>query len=107
MAAALLLAAAANAAAHVRLLESRPAADSELSEPPQEIVLRFSAAPERAFAAIEWFDSGQWSPLPAQVSGVELRANLPPVAPGTHWIRWRVMSRDGHQQLGTFHFTVR
>lgn len=105
--AALLTVAAGDAAAHLQLLESSPGAGTELSGPPQEIVLRFSAAPEQAFAAIEWFDSGRWRRLPTQVSGAEVRAVLPPVSPGTHRIRWRVMSGDGHHQLGGFDCTVR
>lgn len=107
MVAALLMAAAGDAAAHLQLLESRPATGSELIGAPKEIVLHFSAAPERTFATIEWLDSGRWSPLPTQVMGAELRAALPPLVPGTHRIRWRVMSRDGHHQLGTLDFTVR
>lgn len=106
MVAALLLA-ADGALAHVKLVESSPPAGAALAQPPAEIVLRFTGEPEQAFAAVEWFREGTWSPLTTQVRGVDVHAPVPALASGTHRIRWRVMSRDGHRQLGSFDFSVR
>lgn len=99
--------AAQGALAHVKLLESSPTPGAALARAPELIVLRFSSEPEQAFASVELFHDGKWSALATQVRTTSVLAAVPRLVSGSHRIRWRVMSRDGHRQLGTFHFTVR
>lgn len=36
-----------------------------------------------------------------------LKADVPPLAPGTYQVVWSVVSRDGHRSSGNYSFTVR
>lgn len=101
---------AAPAQAHDRLLESVPAADSTLNEPPEEITLTFSADVESIGSSLELRDSngdalsvgsleGQGATVTADVND-ELTA-------GDYEIRWRVVSSDGHPISGVTPFTTK
>ena len=105
---------ASQAAAHADLESTTPATDAALKQPPSEIVLTFSEAPDRGHSLIKVVDA---SGRPVDgVSGVEgvpgdsnsLRVILTSaLSRGTYSVDWRVVSADdGHVSTGAYAFGV-
>lgn len=105
-----LLAACGPAAAHSLLLESSPAAGATLTAGPPRLVLRFNNRLEHRLSRVRLVDEhGGSRPLILTVAdtGVDrLTAAVPPLAPGTYRVDWRVLSTDGHIVDGSFSFRV-
>lgn len=107
---AVLLAAATAAPAHSLLLESSPAAGTELARPPERVALRFNNRIEKRLSRLRLVDArGEGRTLAvAEDEGApdSLTAPLPPLPPGTYRVEWRVLSTDGHVVNGRFGFRV-
>jgi copper transport protein len=99
---------AREAAAHAVLLETGPAAGSQLERSPVEIVLEFNE-PVRVLA-IAVIDAGGTDVTPSQAPlAVDNRVTLAlsePLPEGRFLVTWRVGSLDGHVVSGSFDFGI-
>jgi copper transport protein len=108
----LVLALPSPAGAHALLASSNPADGSRLTEPPRELVLRFTEAPELSLASIALLDrSGAELEVgdPGAVSGdpQALSVPVPELEQDVYTVTWRVVSKvDGHPSGGTFAFGI-
>ena len=102
----------ANVEAHANYVESEPAANSVVEDPPKRVTIRFTEPLEPALSGIEVFDSrggrvdrgdsvvDASDPLAMSVSVGEL-------ADGTYTVAWKNVSTvDGHRVRGAFVFSV-
>jgi len=102
---------AAPAAAHGFMDHSSPAAGSTVHGPPEVVTLSFSQAVEPAFSTLQVIDKDgkQVDRKDKRADVVDptlLRVSLPPLAPGTYRVIWRVLYKDGHVTRGSFTFEV-
>lgn len=111
LALAVLLWGAAGAGAHAFLDRADPRVGSTVRTPPAQVKLWFTESLEPAFSSIQVvneagqrIDKGDTSVDPS-VPNV-LRISLPPLAPGTYKVIWRVLSVDSHVTEGDFTFRV-
>ena len=107
--ASLLLAAVLPAGAHSLLLESSPAANAVLAEPPAEVALRFNNRIEKRLSRLQLIDAhGEARPLAVRVDGPpdRVEAAVPPLGPGPWRLEWHVLSTDGHVVSGAFPFRI-
>jgi copper resistance protein C len=112
LAAAALAAFAAGAAfAHAFLDRALPAVGSTVHGPPAEVRLWFTQRLEPAFSTVRVLDrSGRQ--VDAKDKRVDrddatlLRVSLPPLAPGTYRVVWRVVTPDSHASEGDYTFVV-
>jgi methionine-rich copper-binding protein CopC len=99
------------ARAHAALVSSVPAARAILSAPPPRVALTFNERLEAAYARVSVWDAAgaqvdlKDSTLDRDSSKV-LTVSLPPLAPGSYTVRYRVLSVDGHVVEASFVFTV-
>ncbi|MBI2888202.1 MAG: copper resistance protein CopC [Chloroflexi bacterium] len=98
-------------AAHAELMRSEPAAGAVLASPPTQVRLWFSEPIEAEFNALLVVDgAGVRQDLGnGRVAADDVRrleTDLRPLAQGTHTVRWRVLSTDGHVVGGAFQFSV-
>lgn len=103
------LATAAPASAHDKLLSSDPAPDQALHEAPSTVELTFSADVLEMGAAIVVADADgtDWVSEPPTIDGPTVTAALDEGMPDAGYeIRWRVVSSDGHPISGVVPFTV-
>ena len=106
----LLVCLAAPAAAHSTLIGTDPDSGATLTEPPQQITLRFDNAIEESFGGVQVFspsgdrmEAGQ-----PEINGTEVRVPLRPLPqPGTYSVVFRIISGDGHPVESDFTFTYR
>lgn len=108
----LLLAYAAGAHGHARLVKAEPAARATVSIAPTVVRLWFNERIEPRFASAEVTDTnGQVvSAGPAAVSADDpKRMELPlgELTPGVYRVRYRVLSVDGHVVEASHTFTVK
>lgn len=104
-----MLATAAPASAHDKLISSDPAADQRLAEAPSAVTLTFSADVLDMGAAVVVSDADgtDWVSAAPAVDGPTVTAVLDPGMPEAGYeIRWRVVSSDGHPITGLVPFTV-
>jgi methionine-rich copper-binding protein CopC len=107
--ASLLLAPVLPARAHSLLLESSPAANAVLAEPPAMVALRFNNRIEKRLSRLQLIDNrGQVRPLAVRPDGPpdRVEAPLPPLGPGPWRLEWHVLSTDGHVVSGIFPFRI-
>lgn len=99
---------AREAAAHSRLLDSRPRAGETIASAAGEFVLRFDEV--AVLTSLRLF-----GPAGAEVTltrardatpKAEWRARYPGLAHGAHRLEWRALSGDGHPIGGSISFTV-
>jgi methionine-rich copper-binding protein CopC len=98
-------------AAHAFLVKSAPARRAVLTQPPARVDLWFNERLEPAYSRVSVVDTGgrQVDLRDGAVGRDDARrltASLPPIAPGTYTVRYRVLSVDGHVVDGEFSFTV-
>ena len=110
LAAAIAVVPAIPAFAHSELLESTPAAGSQLSEPPPQVQLVFGEnVQQQGGAIVVQADDGSRVDQPntfateANVATVQLNKNAPT---GTYTVNYRVVSADGHVVSDTFSYRV-
>jgi len=99
------------AGAHALLAESSPADGATVADPPTEVVLTFTEAPDPALAVIHVLDaSGQRVETgKAEIPGVptKVRVPLPQLPKGTYTVTWRMTSAsDGHTTVGSVAFGI-
>ena len=106
------LALPAPASAHALLASSDPADGVRLTEPPEELVLRFTEAPELSLSSVAVLErSGAELDLgePSPVAGdpLALSIPIPELERDVYTVTWRTVSKvDGHPSGGTFAFGV-
>lgn len=98
--------------AHAQLLRSVPARRGVVPAAPARVRLWFNERIEPAFPRVAVHDErgGRVDLGDVRVGPedpTELSVGLPPLAPGTYTVRYRVLSVDGHVIEGEFVFTVR
>ncbi len=99
------------ALAHSGLQRAEPPVESTLKRPPKELKLYFSERLEPAYSRAR-VEDGQGARVDRDDSRVDrsnpllLRVTLPPLAPGTYTVIWRVLSVDSHITEGRFIFRV-
>lgn len=106
---ALLLGAVLPAAAHSLLLESSPAANTVLTEPPAHVALRFNNRIEKRLSRLRLMDAGgEGRDLAIRADGPpdRVEAPLPSLGPGPWRLEWHVLSTDGHVVSGVLPFRV-
>ena len=105
------LALPAAALAHAFLDHAVPAVGGKVHGQPAEVRLQFSQPLEPAFSTVKVLDASgkqvdrkdkRLDPADASV----LRVSLPPLAPGTYRVVWRVLSADTHVTEGDYTFEV-
>jgi copper transport protein len=97
---------------HGILTSSSPANGSSVDQPPTEILLTFTEAPDPELSVVQVVDSagmqvdaGEAERVPGQPA--QLRVSLGSLIEGTYSARWRVTSKgDGHTTVGSIAFGV-
>ena len=107
----LLVVAAARADAHAFLDRAEPRVGGKVHTPPAQITLWFTERLEPAYSRVKVVDESgrQVDKADATVDTTDarvLRASLPPLAPVTYKVIWRVLSVDTHVTEGDFTFRV-
>ena len=110
VAAVLVLGVATLAYAHATLVSAVPAAGSHLENSPLQLRLVFSEALEIPMAQVALVSStGKRVRLTTKGDPHDVNALIalvPPLAPGSYRVEWRVVSDDGHPVSGTYEFGV-
>ncbi len=99
--------------AHAELVRTEPPADALLAAPPLELHLWFSEAIDPG-AGSSWLrlvdNTGRDQTLSSVVldpaNPRHVRADVPPLGPGTFTVLWSARSVDGHNLSGTYAFRV-
>ena len=96
--------------AHATLLQTVPAANSRVEQPPREVMLSFDERVETIFNSVEVLDEkgdrvDDGSPRVSDQGDV-LFVNLKPLSSGRYVVSWKVVSLDSHQVEGNFGFGV-
>ncbi|HET7718784.1 MAG TPA: copper resistance protein CopC, partial [Acidimicrobiales bacterium] len=100
------------ASAHALLAASVPADGSSVEEPPTEVVLTFTEAPDPRLAIVRVLDAAGarmegGKPEPVAGQPMQLRVPLGTLAKGTYTVTWRNTSAvDGHTTVGSVAFGV-
>jgi methionine-rich copper-binding protein CopC len=103
------------ALAHARLLETDPTDGARLSQPPEQVRLRFNEPIEAEFSPLKVFDpQGNWvdrdnahiASDDARVLVADLEELPEGSRTGVYTVEWRVTSADGHPVNGTYGFNV-
>jgi methionine-rich copper-binding protein CopC len=99
------------AAGHAVLQRAEPRVESRLKRPPEEVRLYFSERIEPRYSSARVVnDRGQQ--VDQRDSRVDrtnptlLRVTLPPLAPGTYRVVWRVLSLDADVTEGDYTFRI-
>ncbi|MCP2267251.1 copper resistance protein CopC [Promicromonospora thailandica] len=104
-----LLATAAPASAHDKLVSSDPAPDQALDQAPETVSLTFSAdvLDMGAAVVVSGSDGTDWVSAAPAIDGPTVTAVLDEGMPeAAYEIRWRVVSSDGHPITGVVPFSV-
>jgi methionine-rich copper-binding protein CopC len=99
----------APAAAHNQLIDTAPAKDAVLDEPPAEVALEFVERLDPTYTTIVVTDAQRRTVATSapEISGARGVVRFTePLAPGTYTVAYRVVSLDGHPVQGSFRFTV-
>lgn len=111
VAAVLIAAAAPQASAHARLVKANPPPRATLHVSPERIRLEFSERMEAAYCRVvllgpdgRQLQTGQPASDPADQKILVFR--VPPLVPGEHTVRFRVVSVDGHIVESSYRFTI-
>jgi methionine-rich copper-binding protein CopC len=101
------------AGAHAVVIESSPKDKETLILAPKQAVLRFNAKVEKSLARFSLTTSdGRIIPLPGPIKKYNseavdhLEILLPSLRPGDYFLRYKVMSIDGHTTIGVLRFSV-
>ena len=104
-----LLAGAAPAFAHTRLLSSDPTDGASLPTPPEQVALTFNENMQPAFSTLTVVgpDGTAYQSGPVTASGGTVSTAVLPLGPaGRYEIGYRVVSDDGHPVSGSVAFTL-
>src|SRR4029077_6902539 len=103
---------ASPAMAHALLASSQPAAGTNLSSAPTEVVLTFTEAPDPKLSSVQVLASTGTSVTTGPAASVagsptKLRVGLKALKPGVYTVAWTTVSSvDGHLARGSFAFGV-
>lgn len=106
---ALIVAVPSVAGAHGLLRSSSPAADSVVRDPPTELRLTFTEAPERTFTRVRLFGAaGEIALHPFEIlaGNVVVARIATRIGPGDYRVEWQTAGDDGHPVSGRFTFVV-
>jgi len=100
------------AGAHALLASSDPTDGTRLDEPPAQIVLRFTEAPELPLSQVSLLDRsgatlqvGQPAAVPGEPEALSVA--VPALEQDVYTVTWRTVSKvDGHPSGGTFAFGI-
>ena len=99
-----------DAFAHAILEKAIPAPNSQVKEPPKEIVLTFNERMEEEFYSIKVFNADgdivTDSETQLSIDQKQLTQVLPSLSDGTYMVSYRVLSADGHPIEGSYIFTI-
>ncbi len=99
--------------AHAYLIESSPEEAAELAEPPSRVTLQFLGFLEPVFSKIEVFDNAERkvsekTQFSDNEDGTRMEAPLKKGLPsGMYTVKWKCISKDGHNQSETYTFTIK
>ncbi len=98
---ALLIGGGGVAAAATGVVAAQPAPGAELAGTPSALQIEFAAPIEARFLVLELWVHGQLVSLPGRVDPTDPQASIAVVsrrarAPGQAWVRYRVLTADGH-----------
>ena len=101
----------APALAHARLLETYPAEEAALAEPPEQVQLRFNEPIEAAFSPLKVSDQqgNRVDEDNARISSNDTRllmVDFKEHPKGSYTVEWRVTSADAHPVNGAYSFAV-
>jgi len=102
----------APAGAHALLVESDPADGARLTEAPEQVVLRFTEAPELSLTDVGLLDTSGaqlelGDPQASPGDPAAVRVPVPGLEQGAYTVTWRTVSRvDGHPSGGAFAFGI-
>jgi copper resistance protein C len=99
------------ASGHAVLQRAEPRIESRLKRPPEEVRLYFSERIEPSYSSARVVnDRGQQvdrrDSRVDRVNPILLRVTLPPLAPGTYRVMWRVLSIDADITEGDYTFRI-
>jgi len=100
------------ALAHAFPERAEPRVGSVIRTTPARVAIWFDGDLEPAFSTLSVVDAGgrrvdKGDGAVAPANHRLLQASLPPLAPGTYKVTWRVLAVDGHRTEGDFTFTLR
>jgi methionine-rich copper-binding protein CopC len=101
----------APAFAHAFLERAEPPAGSEVSAPPQQLVLTFSEGVEPLFTTVQLRDPSGGNvqigkPHTEAGNDRKLVVSLPSLGRGKYTVTWHATSVDTHKTEGSFQFTI-
>lgn len=93
------------------VIAADPPAGAQLAGAPAALRIVFAAPVEADFAVLELVEHGGVASLPARVDPSDPQALIAPMrrsaaAPGQAWVRYRVLSADGHVFAGTYPIVI-
>lgn len=96
---------------HAFPIRSDPRVGWTIAVLPPKVTIWFDGELEPAFSTIAVYNSAkqQVDKGNSRVSGTDasvLEVDLPPLAPGTYRVYWRVLAKDTHVTEGDFTFTI-
>jgi methionine-rich copper-binding protein CopC len=95
------------ASAHAKLLDSKPAKDSQLSHSPAELTLHFSEAAKLAVLKLACGGTDIATGDRPSAGLMTVTVKLPPLPAGLCTVNWSALAvDDGHVTHGSFSFTV-
>lgn len=98
------------ALAHGLLVETAPAADAAVAEPPAEISLSFNEKIEERFSGIDLLRPDGTPAAIGEITVNDMSMVAPvlgALVPGGYRVEWHVLSADGHKVKGSFRFEVK
>ncbi|MEV5988057.1 copper resistance CopC family protein [Streptomyces sp. NPDC052051] len=98
---------APSAWAHAQLLDSGPAADTEVAKTPTAVTLTFDSpiSQEYTTVVVAGLDGTSYSDGAATVTGTEVRQKVGPLPRGRIQVTWRTVAADGAPMQGRYTFT--
>ena len=95
------------AAAATGVVAAEPASGASLAGTPGGLRMEFVAPIEAHFLVLEFWEHGQLTSLPARIDPTNPQAAIAALrraagAPGRAWVRYRVLTADGHVFAGTY-----
>lgn len=98
------------ALAHGLLVQTAPAADAAVAQPPVEISLNFNENIEARFSGIDLVGPDGAIVATGEIT-VDDKNMVAPVlgslVPGVYQVDWHVLSADGHKVKGSYRFEVK
>lgn len=98
------------ALAHGLLVQTAPAADAVVAEPPVEISLSFNEKIEARFSGIDLVRPDGAAIAIGEIAVVDMNMVAPVLdylPPGVYQVDWHVLSADGHKVAGSYRFEVK